>query len=194
MFANFSLRNLRQRDIAIIFIVLSVAGAALWFFYMYQPTRDQITGLEDEIAQVETQIRQGRDAQRVLPDLRLAVASLEQDRREFLSELPLESEIAGLIDQLRTSAAEADIIINSFSQGGGGESIPDVRSIGFNVATSAPFFETMSFLASLEELQRFTKINQVSLATNEAFSNPMLASTYNFTVYVFTGNDPGELR
>lgn len=194
MFANFSLRNLRQRDIAIIFIVLSIAGAVLWFFYMYQPTQDEITSLETEITTLDSRIRDGQDAQRVLPDLRLTIASLEQDRREFLAELPLESEIAGLLDQLRLSASEADILINSFSQGGGGENVQDVRSIGFNIATSAPFFETMQFLGSLESLERFTKINQVSLATNETFSNPMLAASFNFTIYVFTGNDPGELQ
>lgn len=194
MFANFSLRNLRQRDIAIIFIVLSIVGAVLWFFYMYQPTQDEITSLEDEIITLDSRIRDGQDAQRVLPDLRLTIAVLEQDRREFLSELPLESEIAGLIDQLRLSASEADILINSFSQGGAGENVQDVRSIGFNIATSAPFFETMEFLGSLESLERFTKINQVSLATNEAFSNPLLTAAFNFTIYVFTGNDPGELR
>jgi Tfp pilus assembly protein PilO len=194
MFANFSLRNLRQRDVAIIFIVLSIAGAALWYFYMYQPTQDRITELESDITRVETQITQGRNAQRVLPDLRLAVSALEQDRRDFLAELPLESEIAGLIDQLRTSASNANVQINSFGQGGGGENIQDVRAIGFNLAATAPFFETMSFLGALEELRRFTKINQVSLGSNEAFSNPVLNSAYNFTVYVFTGNDPGELR
>lgn len=192
MFSNFSLRNLRQRDIAIIFIVLSIAGAALWYFYLYQPTQDNITALEDEIASVEVEIQQGRNAQRILPDLRLAVAALEQDRRDFLAELPLESEVASLIDQLRTSASESNILINSFSQGGAGETIQDVRSIGFNVAATAPFFETMTFLGALEELQRFTKINQVTLGTSEAFSNPLLNSTYNFTVYVFTGTDPGE--
>jgi type IV pilus assembly protein PilO len=194
MFANFSLRNLRQRDIAIIFIVLSVAGAALWYFYMYQPTQDRITELEGEIASVDTRIQQGRNAQRVLPDLRLAVSALEQDRRDFLAELPLESEIASLIDQLRTSAADANVQINSFGQGGGGENIQDVRPIGFNVAATAPFFETMAFLSSLEELRRFTKINQVSLGSSEAFADPVLNSAYNFTVYVFTGTDPGELQ
>ena len=52
----------------------------------------------------------------------------------------------------------------------------------------------MEFLGSLETLERFTKINQVSLATNETFSNPILTAAFNFTIYVFTGNDPGELQ
>ena len=45
-------------------------------------------------------------------------------------------------------------------------------------------------------LQRFTKIGQVALnADTDDESdpeNPLLTSTYTFTIYVYTGNDPGE--
>lgn len=68
-----------------------------------------------------------------------------------------------------------------------------MRAIGFNVASNGTFPETMSFLGILEQLQRFTKINQVSLSTGEEnIDNPELNGNYNFTVYVFTGEDPGE--
>lgn len=191
---NFSLRNLKQRDIAIIFVVLSIVGAVLWYFYMYQPTQDQIEALEADIQRVDQQIARGEAARRNLPDLRLAVAELEQDRREFLAQLPRESEVAALIDQLRISASDADVVIQTFSQGGGqAEGIEDVRAIGFNVATNGTFPQTMAFLGILEQLQRFTKINQVSLSTGEDnVDDPELNGNYNFTVYVFTGEDPGE--
>lgn len=192
---NFSLRNLKQRDIAIIFVVLSIAAAVLWYFYMYRPTQDDITALEADIQRVDQQIQRGEAARRNLPDLRLAVAELEQDRREFLAQLPRESEIAALIDQLRVSAADADVVIQTFSQGGSqNERIDDVRPIGFTVATEGTFPETMAFLGILEQLQRFTKINQVSLnASEQDVDDPTLNGNYTFTVYVFTGEDPGEL-
>ena len=192
---NFSLRNLKQRDIAIIFIVLSIIGGVLWYFFMYQPTRDEIAGLTAEIEDLDRRIQQGEEAVRNLEDLRLTVAELEQDRREFLAQLPLESEIANLIDQLRLSASDSDVLITNFSQGGSNTEIDDVRVIGFNVATQATFFETMTILGLLEDLQRFTKINQVSLTTNEdSIVNPELNSNYNFEIFVFTGTDPGEPR
>jgi hypothetical protein len=71
---NFNLRNLRQRDIAIILVVLTVIGGVLWYFYMYQPSQDRIAELEADIVRLETEIRRGEDARRNLPDLRLAVA------------------------------------------------------------------------------------------------------------------------
>ena len=192
--AGLNLRNLRQRDIAIIAIVLSLVAGALWYFYMYRPTQDRIADLESRISLLDIEIRRGEDARNNLPDLRLAVAQLEEDRRIFLSELPTESEIAGLIDQLRVSASDASVIVNSLSQGSAQEAIQDVRPIGFDISTAGTYSETMDFLTRLEALQRFTKIRQVSLSIDDNTStDPDLNATYNFTVYVYTGTDPGSL-
>ncbi|HZJ09874.1 MAG TPA: type 4a pilus biogenesis protein PilO [Trueperaceae bacterium] len=190
---SFSLRSIRQRDIALIAIVLSIVAGLLWYFYMYRPTQDRIAQLESDISLLDIEIQRGEDARNNLPDLRLAVAQLEEDRRVFLSELPLESDIAGLIDQLRASAADADVLVNSLSQGSAQEAIQDVRPIGFSVATQGTYSDTMSFLSHLESLQRFTKISNVALSLEENTSaDPFLNSSYNFTVYVYTGTDPGE--
>ncbi len=195
MFRNFSFSKLRQRDLAIIAIVLSLVAGALWYFYMYRPTQDRITTLEADITRLDTEIRRGEDARRNLPDLRLAVAQLEEDRRIFLSELPRESDISGLIDQLRTSASDSDVLVQRLSQGSANEQIQEVRPIGFSVATQGTYADTMSFLGSLEGLQRFTKIGNVSLSLEDnASSDPMLNASYDFTVYVYTGEDPGELE
>lgn len=192
MTSRFSLSRLRQRDWAIIFIVLSLIGAGLWYWFMYRPTQENITALEDEIARLDTQIERGEAARRNLPALRLAVAELEQDRREFLAELPQQSEVADLIDSLRLSASEADVTVGSLGQGSAGEDIQDVRPIGFSLATTGSFSETMTFLGTLETLQRFTKIEQVSLSVSEQVDDPPLNSNFGFTVYVFTGEDPGD--
>ena len=162
---------------------------------MYQPTRENIVVLSTQIEDLDRRIRQGEEAVRNLEDLCLTVAELEQDRRNFLAQLPLESEIANLIDQLRFSASESDVLITNFSQGSGNVDIEDVRAIGFTISSLATFFETMTFLGFLEDLQRFTKINQVSLSAGDGLTaNPQLSANYNFIVYVFTGTDPGEPR
>ena len=189
---NFSLRNLRQRDVAILAIVLTIALGLLWYFYMYRPTQDQITTLQNDIAQLNTQIQRGEQARRNLPDLRAAVAQLEQDRRNFLAQLPKESDISGLIDQLRASAADSRVTVDSFAQGGGQGQMQGVRPIGFTVSTTGNFVDTMDFLGKLEALQRFTKIHQVGLnVQGNATNNPDLKANFNFTVYVYTGKDPG---
>ena len=190
---NFNLRNLRQRDIAIIVLVLTVIAGVLWYFYMYQPSQDRIAALEADIQRLDVEIRRGEDARRNLPDLRLAVALLEEERRVFLSQLPTESQVAALIDALRTSSEAAGVTIRSFSQGTAQSGVQDVRAIAFNVSADGRFVESMGFIDLLENLQRFTKLNTVglSLAADDS-EDPDLNTSVGFTVYVFTGADPGE--
>ncbi len=190
---RFSLRNLRQRDIALILIVLTVIAGVLWYYYLYQPAQDRIATLEADIQRLDVDIRRGEDARRNLPELRLAVALLEEERRVFLSQLPTESQVSNVIDDLRLSADAAGVEIQSFSQGSASADVQDVRPLGFTVASTGTFGETMGFLGVLEGLQRYTKLNQVGLSVAADDSeDPDLSTNIGFTVYVFTGEDPGE--
>ncbi len=193
MSRSFSLSKLKQRDWAIICIVLSLVAAVVWYFYMYSPTQDRIAQLESDITRLDADIRRGEDARRNLPTLRLAVAELEADRRDFLAQLPRESDIAGLIDSLRANAQESDVVVRSFSQGSAQESIQDVRPIGFSIDTQGTYAETMDYLARLEAMRRFAKVGRVSLDIEDnSSSDPNLNASFAFTVYVYTGSDPGE--
>ncbi len=191
---GFNLRRLRQRDVALIMLVVSLLLGLLWYFYMYRPTQERIATLESDIARLDVDIRRGQDARNNLPALRLAVAELEQDRRDFLAELPRESDVAGLIDALRASATDSDMLVNGLSQGSAADSVQDVRPIGFQISLQGTFQQTMAFLARLEQMQRFTKVQRVGLNLEDNTSdNPLINSDFGFTVYVYTGSDPGEL-
>lgn len=190
------LPKLRQRDIALLVMVLTVAGAVLWWYFLYQPAQDRVAELDEEIVRLDREIERGEAARRNLPELRLAVDEAEQERLAFLAELPTENEVAQLLDELRLSAEGAGVTFNAVSRSGNpGEPVQGVRSLGFNVTTQGVYGETMDFLGSLETLQRFAKIHQVGLSLQaDDRIDPDLNATYAFTVYVFTGPDPGETR
>ena len=191
---SFNLRNLRQRDVALILVVATLLAAALWYFYMFRPSSARITELETQIDQLNADIRTGEVARANIAQLEEQIARLELEKEAFLAELPLESEVSSLIDQLRLGATGAGVVFNSVSKSGGGnEQIQGVRPIGFTVATEGNYPATMTFLNILESLQRFTKIRQVGLSVGEqGVNDPPLNATYDFTVYVYTGTDPGE--
>jgi Tfp pilus assembly protein PilO len=190
---KFSLKSLRQRDIALILMVLTVVGGVLWYFYMYTPSQERIVELEGTIVRLDGDIRRGEDARRNLPDLRLAVALLEEERRVFLSQLPTESQVGALIDSLRVLAIDTGLELQSFGQSGAQTTVQNVRAIGFTVAGTGSFGESMGFLGTIEDLQRFTKINTVGLSTSEDDTDdPDLGLSMGFNIYVFTGTDPGE--
>jgi type IV pilus assembly protein PilO len=186
---GFSLKSLRQRDIALIIIALTLLATALWYFYMFRPAEARINDLNLRVAQLNTDIRTGEIARDNIAQLEAELARLDLERQAFLAELPLESEVSSLLDQLRFGAAGAGVIFNSVSKSGNtNEQIQGVRPIAFSVATEGDYPETMTFLSILESLQRFTKISQVGLSVNEqGIDNPPLSATYDFTVYVYTG-------
>ena len=187
-------RSLRQRDVALLVLAATVLGAALWYFYLYKPVQTRIGALESEIAQIDLQIQRGEAAQANLPILREAVEELKADGRAFLEQLPRENNIAALIEELKMGAENASVTLDAISRGSGGEEVQDVRPISISIATQGNYAQTMTFLETLETLRRFTKIGQVGLSLqDEGSDDPTLSATYAFTVYVFTGEDPGEL-
>jgi Tfp pilus assembly protein PilO len=190
---TFSLRNLKQRDLALAVVVLTVLGAALWWFYLYQPAQERIASLELEIGQLDMDIARGEAARRNLPALREAVAELERDRLEFLAQLPRESEVAELIVQLQDAASRSQVGLQGLNRSGNPNSdVIGVRPIDFSLSASGSYFELMTFLQELEALRRFTKIEQVGLSLiSDDSTNPNLSSNIAFTAYVFTGEDPG---
>ena len=193
--SNFNLRKLRQRDLALLIIVLTVLLSLLWFFYLYRPAQTRITDLDGTIEILNADIRTGEIARDSIDALEADIAALQEQRRAFLAELPLASEVSNLLDQLRLGAQAAGVRFNSVSQGGGAdEEIASVRALGFSVATEGSYAQTMSFLDLLESLRRFTKIRQVSLSVSDnGLDDPGLNANYDFAVYVYTGTDPGDL-
>lgn len=184
------LSNLRQRDWAFISIGITILIGVGWYFLLFQPTEERIVELRDEISRLELEIQRGEAARRNLPELRLAVAQLEEDRLDFLSQLPRESEVAQLLIQIRQIATDSGITLNSINRGNQSNTIQGARSIGFNISTRGTYPETLTFLRSLESLQRFTKIEQVSFSGGGTDSDdPEISSNYTFSVFVFTGED-----
>lgn len=194
--SNLNLGKLRQRDWTIIIAVLTVIAGVLWYFYMFKPTLETIAGLNQEIVELNDEIEVGNRAKANIPQLQEQKRQAEADRDDFLRELPRESDVASLLDTLRLSASEAGIVLESINQGRSeGGAVQDVRALGFSLATVGKFGETMTFLDTLENLKRFTRVQQVDLSTNEdGIDNPELNASYDFTVYVYTGADVGAVQ
>jgi Tfp pilus assembly protein PilO len=192
--SKLDLRKLKQRDITIIVLVLTLLLGVLWYFYMFRPTQDRIVQLGTDIQGLEGQIQTGETAKANLPQLEEQLIKDLADKADFLATLPKESEVADLITTLRTSASNSQVELTSLSQGGAGsEVIQDVRSISFNLATSGNYGQTMAFLDTLENLKRFTKVRQVGFGLEgDGVDDPNLNTTYDFNVYVYTGAETAD--
>lgn len=189
-------RKLRQRDLTIIIAVLMILVGVLWYFYMLRPTQEKIADLQTQIAELSEEIEDGERARDNIPQLNEEKRRLEAERDDFLRELPSESEVAGLLDTLRQNASQTGILLESINQGRSEpDTVQDVRSLGFSVETIGTFEETLGFLDALEGLKRFTKVQQVDLSVSEdGIDDPELNASYDFTVYVYTGSNAGDVQ
>ena len=192
----FSSLQLQPYQVAIILIIITVLLGVAWWYLLFQPARERVSQLENEIQTLEGKIAEAKRVEKSLPRLRAELEELEIEREEFLSELPKENEIAQLIDRLRLTASNANVILNEITNNGPPrQAAADVRPFSFSVSTEGTYFDTLGFLEELESFRRFTKIQQVDFSIQDTQSeDPLLATNYNFTVYTFTGNDPGPPR
>lgn len=187
------LGRLRQRDITLIIVGLTVLLGVLWYFYLYTPVQDEIEELHSRVDTLSLQVQRGEAARRNLPGLREEIAELDQQRQDFLRQLPTQSDVSDLLDLLRESAIATQVTLNSLGQSSAGpEQVENVRPLGFTMSTTGTFAQTMAFLEELETLERFTKVRQVSISVDGSDSanpaNPDLITNYGFTVYVYTGD------
>lgn len=189
---GFSFSKLKQRDIAIIVVIMTLLAGLVWYLYMYKPALENIANLEGTRDRLEADVRRGEAAQRNLPLLREEVARQELERAAFLAQLPRENEVSALLEQVQLAAGDSGVTLERISQGSVNEAIADVRPLSFDLATTGDYLNTMSFLLKLEDLQRFTKIRQIGLSSNtDELDDPPLDGTFALTVYVYTGSDSG---
>jgi type IV pilus assembly protein PilO len=192
--SNLNFSKLKQRDITIIVLVVTVLLGVLWYFYMFRPTQDRIAQLGTEIQGLDGQIQIGETAKANLPLLEASLQEQLAIKADFLATLPTQSQVSQLIEDMRTSASDSGVVLTGLSQGGAGdEAIQDIRSVSFNLTTAGNFGNTMAFLDTLENLKRFTKVRQVGFSLEgEGVNDPNLNTTYDFNVYVYTGSETAD--
>ena len=193
---NFRSLKLKQRDISIVIMVLTLALAALWYMYMFRPTQTRISELQDRKVDLEAQIKKGEQAKANLPQIREELVRLDSEFRAFLSELPNKDDVAQLIKTLRKEANSNGITLESLSQSKSNlTEIEGIRPINFSLSTNGKYNTTMSFLNNLENLERYTKVKQVGLSVDRKNSdNPQITASYEFVVYVYTGDTPEAVQ
>ncbi|MBB6097707.1 type IV pilus assembly protein PilO [Deinobacterium chartae] len=185
----FSKVKLKQRDVALIVIVVTALAAMGWYFGMYQPTLTTNQSLQDELDIAQLELVRTRAAAASLGQLREAVAQLEEQQARFLRALPETAEFGRLLADLRSSVLASGATLVSVSQSEAqGASLPaGVRPIGVSLSLEGSFDAIYRVLQSIERLERFSTINALSInLPGEVTSfDPQLSSQLGLTVYTF---------
>ncbi len=189
------LSRLTSRSIAFIVIALSLLTAGLWYFLMYQPGLTTADDLRLKISELEEKKAVGERARANIARLCGEVANLRVQQAAFLRALPRTEELSSLLGELRNTIAANAAQLNTISRSAGGvlgastAPLPQgVRSVGINLGVEGTFGSFYGVLAAVEALQRFSKVETVSLglgATGSDNANPRLNAQMALTTYVY---------
>lgn len=186
------LSKLKQRDIALIAIVLTVLLLITWYFFMYQKVQDDIQAKTIELEGIQKEYKDAQSAVASLPTLRQTVAELDVQQVAYLRRLPKAADLAKVLEELSNNITASNASLLSIGQTSGGttpvgSTIPaGVQPININLAVSGKFDAIYRVLQSVEKMQRFTTLNTLDLtmATPESF-DPALNARLTITVYTF---------
>ena len=190
------LSRLSSRNIALIIVGVCALLGILWWTLLFTPTQANIAALQteigDELAPTPESLRGrkqvGERARANVTQLCGTVASLKTEQAVFLQKLPDRTKLADLIDDLKNKILASGAEISSISPSAGtAANLPaGVRTLNLALALDGTWSSITNVLQSVESLQRFSKIETVSLSTSAANSfNPKLGTQIAMTTYVY---------
>jgi type IV pilus assembly protein PilO len=97
-----------------LFLGLSAAGLAAFFYLYARPMQEQITQRQRKLDALQTEIRKGQAIARRLPEFRAEVADLEARLDTLRNVLPEEKDIADLLRRLQMLAVRSNLTIRKF--------------------------------------------------------------------------------
>jgi type IV pilus assembly protein PilO len=190
------LSRLSSRNIALIIVGVCALLGVLWWTMMFTPSQTNIASLQteigDELAPAPESLRGrkqvGERARANVTQLCGTVASLKTEQAVFLQKLPASTKLADLLDDLKNKILASRAEINSISPSVGTVAgLPEgVRALNVALALDGTWSSITRVLQSVESLQRFSKIETVSLSTSTTNSfDPKLGTQIAMTTYVY---------
>ena len=193
------LSKLTSRHVAMIVIGLCALLGVLWYSTIYSGTQASIQTLQTEIGDPNApdptsllgQKRTGETARANVTQLCATVANLQAEQTAFFQKLPPTEQLARLLTELSDKIAASGAQLNSITRSAGGGSTANlpagVRSVGLNMAIEGSWGAMRKVLASVEEMQRFSKVDTVNLTMGgEAKTfDPKLTAQMAVTTYIY---------
>lgn len=181
--------KLTSRTIAFIVLAASVVIAVSWYFMMYQPAVAQLETIRAEIATLEDRKRVGENARRNVVQLCSTVAELRVEKAAFLRKLPRTEQLSGLLTELRDRIATNKGLLQNVARSRDNDaSLPaGVTAISLSLGVRATFGDFYSILASVENLQRFSKMRTLALTVDQQATtfDPNLNAQMRLTAFVY---------
>jgi type IV pilus assembly protein PilO len=114
MAMNLSLNKLPWYGQIGLFVVLSLAGAGVFWHFYASPTGAAIEARRQEFTKIRAEVDKGLATARRLPQFREDVAKLEGDLDRLRAVLPEEKDVGDLLRRIQTLATQSNLQIKGF--------------------------------------------------------------------------------
>ena len=169
----------------IIFVVFIIVFVYLNYSFIYQPKKERIDALDQQILTLNNKIAEGRQIAARLDDLKLEYQQLTE-RLEFVEVLlPEEKDIPDFLVLLQETMDEFNINFSNFSpQNLAQERDAIYARLPINLTYTANYFEIIKFLDRLENFPRIVDVKDLRL--NPTGDEGDVNVTMNMFTYVLT--------
>jgi type IV pilus assembly protein PilO len=173
----------KQKVLILLLIVIVEAAALVWF--MYLPKHKELTGLQVELAKLQTEIDDKTRIANNLPRLQKEYDQLNLELAQALTELPNSKEIPSLLTSITTVGKSAGLDFLVFRPKG---EVPKdfYAEVPIDVTVSGSYFSVANFFAAVANLPRIVNISNVVFSDIKNVNNRMmtkvtcLATTFRF--------------
>jgi type IV pilus assembly protein PilO len=96
------------------FVVLSVVGVGMFYYYYEMPARAEIASHESTLKALKADVAKGQATEKKLPEFRAQVDDLSERLASLSEVLPEEKDGAELLRQMEATAVQSNLVIKSF--------------------------------------------------------------------------------
>lgn len=112
--ASVSLAALPWRTQLAVFVVVSLLGGGLFYYFYESPRQAELSTRERELATITARVDKARATARQLPEFRAKVADLQARLESYRPILPEEKDAADLLRRVNTLAVQSNLTIRGF--------------------------------------------------------------------------------
>ncbi len=185
------LDNRAKLGIAVLLIILPIA---VFYFVVFQPNQDKISGLERRSATLAEDIRKLQQKERNKPQLVAEVAKIEEEFDRAAQMLPKEQEIPSLLKDISALGQNAGLDFLSF--------VPKPENprdyyneIPVDITIRGPYHSVGYFFDQISKLDRIVSVSNIKMGSPQKVTGEMLLDsncqlmTYRFTNVKISDDD-----
>jgi type IV pilus assembly protein PilO len=173
----------------LVFVVVSVAAVAAFYYLYVTPTQNDMAGRQRRLDALRTEIAKGQAVARRLPEFRSQVADLEERLARLKAILPEEKDAAEILRRIQTLAVQSSLEVKRFKPAA--TVTKELHAeVPYTVEIEGGYHNLGLFFDRVSKLPRLINISEISVKGKDK-QEPGSTITAEFiaTTYVLLAED-----